>query len=446
MEEHDFLILGAGLAGLSAAAELGDGALVLEQHDRPGGLVRTENFGGYWFDHVIHLLHFGDAETKSRVLPLLEGVLAPCPPVAWVVCGAGTVRYPFQLHLGGLDPATAVTCLRDFAEVAYGPRPAPAADYESLLLQSFGRAMCETFFFPYNRKVWKRPLRALAPSGFQWNITRPTFEQVLEGALCPGAAAPAYNSDAWYPRPEPDSPVRGMEVLARALGRQVKGLRLNHRVEAVDLESRTVSARCGGRVVRFRFREACVCTLPLPVLVGMCEPAPSALRRACARLTRNRVWTAAISVEGPRPAETGHWRYYVDESLIFNRLVYPHEFDPGCAPAGGWSIMAEITEPAEAPTLPPRALLDRVVADIVRAGALPAGCRVVGRRLLLVDPAYVVFSPESRAVVEQALNYLMSFRVLPLGRYGRWEYSSMAQVMRDGFACKGALAGCGVGA
>jgi hypothetical protein len=217
-------------------------------------------------------------------------------------------------------------------------------------------------------------------------------------------------------------------------------------VESVDLESRTVSARCGGRVVKFRFREACVCTLPLPLLMSVCESAPAALRRASAGLKRNRVLTAAICVEGPRPADAGHWRYYVDESLVFNRLVYPHEFDPECVPAGGWAIMAEITEPAEARPLPPHELLDVVVADLARAGALPPDCRIVDRRLLLIDPAYVVFSPESRAVVEQALNYLMSFRVLPLGRYGRWEYSSMAQVMRDGFACKEALAGFGVSA
>ncbi len=441
MEECDFLILGAGLAGLSAAAELGDGAVVLEQHERPGGLVRTENFDGYWFDHVIHLLHFGDDATKSRVMPLLEGVLAPCPPAAWIECAAGTVRYPFQLHLGGLNAAASDACLRDFAEVACaGPRP--AADYESLLLQTFGRAMCEAFFFPYNRKVWKRPLHTLAPSGFQWNIARPTYEQVLEGVLRPEADRRAYNSDAWYPRPARGSPVRGMEVLTRALARQVKDLRLGHRVEAVELESRTVTCRRGDALVKFRFREACICTLPLPLFMKMCGSLPERLRRGCAGLRRNRVLTAAFSVSGPRPEGRGHWRYYADESLVFNRLVYPHEFDPECAPADGWAVMAEITEPAEA--RPPRAeeLLERVLADIVRAGALPADCRVIGRRLLLVDPAYVVFLRESGPAVEQALSYLRGYRVLPLGRYGRWEYSSMAHVMRDGFACKELLAGC----
>jgi protoporphyrinogen oxidase len=439
MEERDILILGAGLAGLAAASRLGDRALVLEQHDRPGGLVRTENFDGYWFDHVIHILHFNDAETKAYILRLLGDKIASCPPVAWVECGAGTVRYPFQMHLGGLEAGVAVECLRDFAEVSFGQPSFVAADFEAMLLRTFGRGMCETFFFPYNRKVWKRPLDMLAPSGFQWNIARPKFDQVLRSILDPPAVFHAYNADGWYPRPPRDSSIKGMEILSRALAGEVKDLRLNHRVESIDLKKRTVTASHRGKNLKFRFREACIGTLPLPRMIAMCEPVNPDLLSACAHLTSNLVLTAALSIIGPRPEGHCHWRYYTDESLIFNRLVYPHEFDPGCVPVDGWALMAEITARAEAPLLPPQELLDRTIADIQRAGALPTDCRVIDSHLLIIDPAYVVFTLENRAVVERARRFLKENGVLPLGRYGRWEYSSMEQVMRDGFACAEAL-------
>jgi protoporphyrinogen oxidase len=444
MEERDVIVLGAGLAGLAAASELGDRALVLEQHDRPGGLVRTENFNGYWFDHVIHILHFNYVETKARILRLLGDQIAPCPPVAWVECSAGTVRYPFQMHLGGLEARAAVECLSGFAEVSFGQPQAVAANFEAMLLQTFGRGMCETFFFPYNRKVWKRPLNMLAPNGFQWNIARPAFEQVLQSILDPPAEFQAYNADGWYPRPPRESSVKGMEILSRALAGEVKDLRLNHRVESIDLKTRTISASHRGKILKFRFREACIGTLPLPRMVAMCEPANADLRSACARLTRNLVLTVALSIVGPRPAEHCHWRYYTDESLIFNRLVYPHEFDPGCVPVDGWALMAEITAMAEAPLLPTQELLDRAIADIQRAGALPPDCRIIDRHLLIIDPAYVVFTLDNRAIVERARRFLTENGLLPLGRYGRWEYSSMEQVMRDGFACQEVLSGCGL--
>jgi hypothetical protein len=53
--------------------------------------------------------------------------------------------------------------------------------------------------------------------------------------------------------------------------------------------------------------------------------------------------------------------------------------------------------------------------------------------LLEIDPAYVVFSVDEKGVAEQAQAFLMAHGVIPVGRYGRWEYSSMGQVMRDGF-------------
>lgn len=445
MEERDVVVLGAGLAGLAAASELGDRAVVLEQHERPGGLVRTENFNGYWFDHVIHILHFNDLKIKGRIRRLLGDELAPCSPVAYVECRAGTVRYPFQMHLGGLEAEVAIECLKDFAEVTYGQPQSVAANFEEMLSQSFGRGMCEAFFFPYNRKVWKRPLRMLAPSGFQWNIQRPQFDQVLRSILDPAEEFRAYNADGWYPRPPRASSLKGMEILARALADEVKDLRLNHRVESIDLKNRIITASHHGKSLKFRFREACIGTLPLPRMIAMCESVNDDLRRACARLTRNLVVTAAFSIIGPRPADQCHWRYYTDETLIFNRLVYPHEFDPGCVPVDGWALMAEITAMAEAPLLPTQELLDRTAADIQRAGALPPGCRIVDSHLFIIDPAYVVFTLDNRAVIECARRFLTENGVLPLGRYGRWEYSSMEQVMRDGFACQEALSVCGLG-
>jgi hypothetical protein len=224
-----------------------------------------------------------------------------------------------------------------------------------------------------------------------------------------------------------------MEVLSRALAARVQRLRLQHEVREIDLERRIVHVRVHGEERTFRFARACLATLPLPEVVRLCRQAPAALRDACAHLTANRVLSAAISVRGPRPAGCGHWRYYADESLVFNRLIFLHEFDPYGAPEDGWPLLAELTEPAEAPLPDANAVLARVRADLDRAGALPHGSEVVDQHLLLVDPAYVVFTPENARVVQRARDFLRRSGVEPLGRYGRWEYSSMAQVMRDGF-------------
>jgi protoporphyrinogen oxidase len=436
-EETEVLILGGGLTGLAAASVLGDDSVVIEQESRPGGLVRTECFNGYWFDRVIHILHFKDEVTERKIRELLGDDLAPCPPDAWVETAFGTVRFPFQMHLNGLEKNQIVCCLRDLAEVVSAQKNGNSAlpsNFEEMLQQTFGKAMCETFLFPYNRKLWKRPLNTLAPTGFQWTITLPDFEKVLLGAVSSHTDFRAYNANGWYPRPHRDSPKRGMEILSEALAKKASNVRLNHRIETIDLEERTVTVKSNDQTLDFVFREGCCATLPLPKLVKMCKQAPEALRKSLSTLTCNRVLSAALSIRGPRPVNRGHWRYYADESLIFTRLVYMNEFDSDSAPENGWGLLVEITEPAENPLMDTQTILSRVRNDIRRVGALPNDCEIIDEHLMLVDPAYVVFTVDNQAVVEDARDFLKAYGVEPLGRYGKWEYSSMAQVLSDGFS------------
>lgn len=438
-DSADVLILGSGLTGLCAAWALGDLAVVLERESRPGGLVRTERLGDHWFDRVLHLLYFQDPETERKIRGLMGEMLAPCPPVAWCETSAGITPFPFQMNLIGLDPEARVRCLSDFAEVTFGPRPRPPANFEEHLLTTLGRAMCEIFLFPYNRKMWKRPLNTLAPSGFTWNITPPDFQGVLRGAFA-DSRFKAYNSAGWYPRPPAGANLRGMECVSAALASRVSDLRCDCEVQAVDPMLREVRFRRGGKSHRMRYREALLSTLPLPDLIGRCEGVPPTLRRACSRLRRNRVLSVAISVCGPRPRDRGHWRYYADESLIFTRLVHLDEFDPLNSPDDGWSLLVEITEPAESPPPDRDALLSRIRADLKRAEAMPSDFRITGEEVFTIDPAYVVFDLKSQPVVEAAHRFLAERGVTSLGRYGKWEYSSMASCMRDGFEWGEALA------
>lgn len=228
-------------------------------------------------------------------------------------------------------------------------------------------------------------------------------------------------------------------MVAQALARQVPDLRLNHRVEGIDTERHEVVARCHDRVQTFCYREACLSTLPLPLALTLCSSVPEAIAKACERLTRNRVLMAFLSIRGARPEGRGHWRYYGDEDLVFNRLIQMHEFDPHSAPSEGWGLMAEITQRTEDQFDPAEVILSRVRGDVARVGALADNCHIIDAHLRVVDPAYVVFTAENQPVIEAARAFLQRHGITPLGRYGRWEYSSMAQVMRDGFAWAEAL-------
>jgi len=433
-EEFDYVILGGGVTGLAAASQLGDSAVVLEQADRPGGLVRVDCHDGFWFDHVLHLLHFPDGKAEALVRSLFDQHqdLARCPPFAWVQTEAGLTRYPFQTHLYPLDRETVVRCLLDFIKAKQKLGSTVPQNFEDWLLLTFGKEMCRVFMLPYNRKVWKRPLDTLAPAGFTWTIAAPGLESVIRGALDPNASYRAYNENAWYPRPEPGASLRGMEVLSHRLARRVSQLRLGHKVIAIDPKSRVVTALHNGEPLAFTFRRSCLSTLPLPLAIRICTGVPKSLDEDCRALLSNRVVNVMLSIEGARPQGCGLWRYYADENVCFNRLVFMHEFDPLSAPPSGWGLMAEITEPSETPKSLANRWLERARADVERVGIMPDGCVIRNAHVRIVDPAYVVFTPASQPVVEAARSYLEQYGIFALGRYGRWEYSSMARNISDG--------------
>jgi oxygen-dependent protoporphyrinogen oxidase len=72
---HDVVIVGAGLAGLTAAIALGErDVLLLEAEDRVGGRIRSEPRDPYWLNEGAHL--FGGLETPVGALIQRYGVEA----------------------------------------------------------------------------------------------------------------------------------------------------------------------------------------------------------------------------------------------------------------------------------------------------------------------------------------------------------------------------------
>ena len=109
------VILGAGISGLSAAYavdQLSPGSYsIYEQEVTAGGLCQTQEFGGYRFDTVSHVLHFRSAETERLAHQLLGDCLERHERSAWIHFQGRYVPYPFQTHLSALPTAAKAACV-----------------------------------------------------------------------------------------------------------------------------------------------------------------------------------------------------------------------------------------------------------------------------------------------------------------------------------------------
>jgi oxygen-dependent protoporphyrinogen oxidase len=103
---HDVVVVGAGLAGLSAAWQLRDlDVVVLEAADRAGGRVRSEPRGRYWLNVGAHVFA-GPGSATERLLTEagveaaeIPGVLTGLELGGRVVAGGRVETYPFRLPL-----------------------------------------------------------------------------------------------------------------------------------------------------------------------------------------------------------------------------------------------------------------------------------------------------------------------------------------------------------
>lgn len=435
MENCDFLILGAGVTGLAAALDLKDSAIVVEKEQVPGGLVRSHCFNNdYWFDHVLHILHFRDKEIQDRIIGLMAEMLTPCPPVAWIDSGRGVALYPFQLNIGGLNQEERIKCLSDYAKVYFnqtGNRK--SSNYREFLEMTFGTAMCELFYFPYNEKLYKYDLNKITADELLWNLHQPSFEEILQGAFQANIVRPTYNSNAFYPRPVAGAPLRGMGILSQVLADNVERIDLNTKITNLNLKNRTVRGIRNNNVTQYRF-ENCLSTLPLPALMRICEDVPSRLMSQIDRLEYAKVFSIALCFKGKRPENTGHWRYYPQSEFPFTRLIFMHEFDDLNAPPDGWGLLVEITGNGRSENPNEYDLTARTLAALKKLGFLDKTTRLISSHFWTIDPAYVIFTPETQNCLEECFTFLKRYNITSLGRYGNWEYSSMYQNIKAGFS------------
>jgi protoporphyrinogen oxidase len=421
------LILGGGVTGLSAAMELvasGEECLVLEQEAEPGGWCRSFSAGGYAFDMSGHFLYLSDPAADRWILDV--------PGVPWrtldrdarVWLRGRLTPYPFQVHLKGHDPAFVSRCLADFAgerirAAVSGERP--PGHFAAWLLQRFGKSMCEAFFFPYNRKMWRTPLSKLGYEWTGWSVPVPRFDELLQGASGGIRKGIGYNAGFFYPERG------GIGALPRALGRRLSGrLRTGARVVRVDLRRKVVHTSAG-EALPYR---AAISTIPLPRLAACCEGLSTAARRASDALSWVKVLAINLGVRGPG-GTPGHWVYVPEREYPFFRVGFLSNVARSAAPPGGASIFVEKSFPAKARVNVPREV-EIALRGLKKMGVLRKGSRVEELHPVMLDPAYVLFDGARRKAVPLLAREFGRHRVFLAGRYGAWDYYGMEKSMTDG--------------
>jgi protoporphyrinogen oxidase len=427
------LIVGGGLAGLSAAREArlrGFEVLLLEANHEIGGLLRTDvvhtGYGTYTLDvtggHWVHTL------TRPSVRDLLEGlapgIWQPCAREAGCLIGGRVIPYPAQRNLRGLDPTLVADYLRTLVRnELLGETLAPPKNFREWLLRHFGRRLCEEFMFPYNKRVWRYPLEQMSCETQRVPVVN--LVDVVRGIMEQGAGAVGYNPDFVYPS------LGGIETLVRVLAADLENsIRTGEPVVKIRPEDKRIIT-AGGKEYAY---DALVWTGPLTRLVECLSAAP-ARHAGRSRLEQLREFAGKLRHAGLQVVVLGQPRrdnrfgsrlqwLYVPEGYPFHRVGWSSRVAPYLAPRGCEALYLEVASGRQE-QVPEREILAALAALGVRAHDQP----VHVYRSYWHEYAYPVETLETRAAVEGIERVFAEegWEIATSGRFGAWYYDSMCE-------------------
>lgn len=166
LNERHFVVIGGGPAGLTAARELtkhGIEPIVLEKLDKVGGIARTENYQGYYFDMGGHRFFTKSVEVNQFWRDVLGDEFLVRPRLSRIYYRNKFFYYP-------LKPMNALSGLGLWQSIRVGMSylrwqlfPYKQEDFfEQWVTNRFGKQLFSIFFKSYTEKVWGIPTSELS--------------------------------------------------------------------------------------------------------------------------------------------------------------------------------------------------------------------------------------------------------------------------------------------
>ena len=401
------IILGSGLAGLSAAYH--SGFPVFSACDVPGGTARSVSSSGYVFDIGIHVLQSKDPYFKELLRDL--GVhLVTHKRNGWIYSHGGYSLYPFQVNTSHLPLLLRLRCAIGFI----GKKGTGTTDnYRDWMLQNFGGGFAETFLVPYAEKFWRVSPDEMTCDWIGGRVPSPSIKHVIKGMSRNQKTDLGTHTEFQYPSERG----KGFGAIPQALASRVDGVHYGMRATSIDPGKRLVYFNGGDTCEAYDFL---IPTIPLPELAELLPDLPHNVRAAVARLSFNSIAIVNLGIDRPHITDK-HWVHFPEKDISFFRVSFPSNFCDGLNPEGTSSIQAEISYDREdAPG--EEELVDSVLRDLVRVGILQPTDEPSFKDVMYQKYGYVIYDHARADAVKTIHSFLNDISIFPCGRYGAWEY------------------------
>ena len=413
------VILGAGIAGISAAYHLkpqGESSVIFEKNNDWGGLCGFFEIDGFRFDRFVHFTFAKDekiAELFAKSSPLYAH-----PPVSYNYWRGCWLKHPAQNNLAPLPIEEKVKIIDSFVN---RPRKdvAEISDYAEWLRVQYGDYFAENFPFAYTRKYWGVEAKQLETKWVGNRLHVSPLPEVLRGAFAEQQENFYYTKFMNYPKKG------GFRSIMNEC-RKGLDIRLNKKAVRIDTTAKQVEF-ADGTVEKY---DNLISSLPLPEIIKMISDVPENVQNAAKQLR----WTCGyqVSLGFNRPDVAKYlWFYIYDEDVPPARVYSPNLKSPDNAPKGCSSLQAEVFFANDAKIADKDEVLRQTVSKLKEICQFKDS-DVVVKDIRFEPYANIIFTPEiykSRKVVRE---WLQAQGIKTIGRFGEWDYLWSHQAFESG--------------
>ena len=417
---NDYGILGAGPAGLSMAMFLEGTSEVLEADDHPGGHAGSFFEEGFTFDFGPHIMFSKNKPVLQFMVDSLDGNVHECRRKNVISFRNRLVKYPFENALAALPPEDNLACLKGYVFNPYKAQFPNPANLREWLLATFGDGICERYLFPYNEKVWNIPVEELS---MLWadRIPNPNPEDILKSAI--GFETEGYLHQLYYHYPRRG----GYQAISEAWAKRVP-VTYDFRVQSLERRGDAWLVNNGTQTKEYR---QLVSTLPIQQLAKITNlEIPAEVRAAIDGLIVNPMFIVSLGIRG---TDTDQYTaiYFPEPDYLVNRLSFPATFSPENAPAGTYSIQAEITCRRDSATwaMTDEAILDHVIDGLVSRGIIASRDAVIYQNVQRKTYSYVVYDRHYAENTRIIREWFPRHGLHLAGRFGFVEYANVDGIL-----------------
>ena len=407
-----YLIIGAGISGLTFANYIKDNYLIIEKENEVGGYCRTIKKGDFIWDYAGHFFHFNTEEFKNKFLSKVsKNDIIYNEKCTKIIYKDKIIDFPFQTNIHELDKEEFIDCLYDL----FNKKEKDKYDnFLDMLYGKFGKSITEKFLKPYNEKLYAVDLKELDVDAMGRFFPYANIKDIINNMK--EHKVNSYNNTFLYPKNGAGSFIN---ILYEELDKNK--VLLNTSITKIDEDNRIAYLSNGNKVEY----EYIINTIPLNKFLLLFN----SYNELQKKLSYNKVLVFNLGFNKKSKYNKEHWIYFPDKDINFYRIG----FYDNILNSDKLSMYIEIGYPKDA-VISKEEIddeLNKTLKNLKKVGVIDDSFELVAHESIVMNPAYVHIDTENDKLVRKIMNDLSENNIYSIGRYGAWTYCSMEDCMLE---------------